>query len=141
MKPAIAIRPMTPDDYGAVHALWLACAPGVGLSESDSRDGTRAFLERNPGMSAVALAGDLLVGAVLCGHDGRRGTAHLASADWHAVGREPDDGGVLRRSRPRISSANLPVRRNPRRPSGCRRLLAQDLRVLEVRAPAARALS
>ncbi len=70
-----ALRPMTLDHYEAVTALWQT-APGVGLSKSDSRQGLARFLERNPGLSFVALAGDEVVGAVLCGHDGRRGYIH-----------------------------------------------------------------
>jgi putative acetyltransferase len=70
-----SIRAMSIDDYPAVHALW-AETPGIGLSESDTRAGTEAFLRRNPDMSAVAFAEGRLVGAVLCGHDGRRGYLH-----------------------------------------------------------------
>jgi putative acetyltransferase len=82
-----AVRAMSIEDYDAVHALWLG-TPGVGLSESDTRAGTKAFLARNAGMSAVALARGELVGAVLCGHDGRRGYLHhlaVASA-WRGRG-------------------------------------------------------
>jgi ribosomal protein S18 acetylase RimI-like enzyme len=69
---------MTIDDYDAVAALWRAC-PGVGLSDSDTREGVGRFIEKNPGMSLVAVDGEAVVGAVLCGHDGRRGNiTHLA---------------------------------------------------------------
>ena len=74
--PGPAIRSMTIDDYDAVAALWQAC-PGVGLSDSDTREGVGRFIERNPGTSLVALDGDAVVGAVLCGHDGRRGDLEL----------------------------------------------------------------
>jgi len=76
------LRAMTPDDYEAVSALWQA-SPGVGLGESDGAADVASFLRRNPGMSCVAIAHDgRLVGAVLCGHDGRRGYLHhLAVAD------------------------------------------------------------
>ena len=46
------------------------------LSAADSREGIRRFLERNPGSSLVAVQGDAIVGAVLGGHDGRRGLIH-----------------------------------------------------------------
>jgi ribosomal protein S18 acetylase RimI-like enzyme len=63
--------------------LWLA-SDGVGLSPGDAEHEVRAFLTRNPGMSFVALGGDSLVAAVLCGHDGRRGYLdHLAVATSH----------------------------------------------------------
>jgi putative acetyltransferase len=83
----VSIRAMAIGDYEDVHALWKA-TPGVGLSESDTRTGTEAFLRRNAGMSAVAMAGSDLVGAVLCGHDGRRGYLHhlAVSAAWRGSG-------------------------------------------------------
>jgi putative acetyltransferase len=34
------------------------------------------FLQRNPGLSLVAENSGELVGAILCGHDGRRGYLH-----------------------------------------------------------------
>ncbi|HIC90022.1 MAG TPA: GNAT family N-acetyltransferase, partial [Anaerolineae bacterium] len=49
-------------------------------------------LDRNPGFSFVARDGRLLVGAILCGHDGRRGYIHhLAVYRRHrhkGIGRE-----------------------------------------------------
>lgn len=70
-----SVRAMSIEDYDAVHALWVA-TPEVGLSESDTRSATAAFLARNVGISAVAIVDDQIVGAVLCGHDGRRGYLH-----------------------------------------------------------------
>src|SRR5215471_8364324 len=85
MSPSI--RAMSIEDYEAEHSLWVA-TPGVGLNESDTRTTTEAFLVRNPGMSAVAFVGTQLVGAVLCGHDGRRGYLHhlAVSAAWRGRG-------------------------------------------------------
>ena len=71
----IEIRPFSMADYDAVFALWRQCE-GIGLSQADSRDSIRHYLKRNPGMSFVASSGDVVVGAVLCGHDGRRGYIH-----------------------------------------------------------------
>jgi putative acetyltransferase len=77
------IRPMTIADYEVVLRLWQQ-TEGVGLNESDTRENIAAFLERNPGLSRVALDGTNIVGAVLCGHDGRRGYLHhLAVAKTH----------------------------------------------------------
>lgn len=54
---------------------------GVGFNESDTPERLAAYLRRNPGMSLVARSDGELVGAVLCGHDGRRGyLQHLAVA-------------------------------------------------------------
>lgn len=59
---------------------------GVGLSSADSFDNIARFLARNPGASFVAIDTDtdLVVGTILCGHDGRRGLIHhLAVALRH----------------------------------------------------------
>ena len=68
----IEIREMMVADYDAVLILWQS-STGLVLSAADSRDSIQRFLERNPGLSYVALDGDQIVGAVLCSHDGRRG--------------------------------------------------------------------
>lgn len=75
------VSAMTIEDHAEVVAVWNATA-GIVQSASDSRDGIEMFLTRNPGFSAVARSTDgSLVGAVLCGHDGRRGAIyHLAVA-------------------------------------------------------------
>jgi ribosomal protein S18 acetylase RimI-like enzyme len=71
----ITYRKMTLQDYDAVYALWTS-TPGIGLSDADSREGIEKFLQANPGRCFVALDGDILVGAVMCGCDGRRGYLH-----------------------------------------------------------------
>lgn len=75
---------MTVSDLDAARALWAA-ADGVEVAEGDSPEELARYLKRNPGLSTVALDGDgRLVGAVLCGHDGRRGLIyHLAVAPEH----------------------------------------------------------
>ena len=77
------IREMTIKDYEEVYALWKN-TEGIGLSDADSKEGIKRFLERNPGLSYVAVDGKEIVGAALCGHDGRRGYIHhLAVATSH----------------------------------------------------------
>lgn len=71
----IEIHPFKIDAYDRVFALWQQCE-GVGLSEADSQASIQAYLNRNPGMSFIATAGGAVVGAVLGGHDGRRGYIH-----------------------------------------------------------------
>jgi N-acetylglutamate synthase len=87
----ITIRPMVIADYEDVLRLWTA-SEGVGLNDRDTREGIGMYLERNPAMSQVAEEGDILVGATLCGHDGRRGYLHhLAVAQshrGHGIGRD-----------------------------------------------------
>ena len=85
------IAQMTAEDYDEVLALWRGTA-GVGLDEgTDTQDGIAAYLLRNPGLSFVARRDGKVVGAVLCGHDGRRGYLHhlaVAAAHRHCgVGR------------------------------------------------------
>lgn len=69
------IRSMTIGDYEAVMAL-IAGVPGVAVREADSMDAIGRYLDRNPGLSLVAVAGGTLIGCVFCGHDGRRGYLH-----------------------------------------------------------------
>ena len=77
------IREMTSEDYDAVYALWQA-TEGLGLSDADSREAIARYLERNPGLSFIAVENEELLGTVLCGHDGRRGYLHhLAVARSH----------------------------------------------------------
>jgi putative acetyltransferase len=71
----IEIHPFMMDAYDRVLALWQQCE-GVGLSEADSRASIQVYLDRNPGMSFIATDRGEVVGAVLCGHDGRRGYIH-----------------------------------------------------------------
>ncbi len=79
MAMNIQIEKMTIEHYEQVVALWCGFE-GVGLSHDDSKENISRFLSRNPGLSLVAFDGDCLVGAVLCGHDGRRGYMyHLAT--------------------------------------------------------------
>ncbi|MBE5853623.1 MAG: GNAT family N-acetyltransferase [Lachnospiraceae bacterium] len=67
------IRVMTASDYEAVKALWMTIK-GFGIrSIDDSREGVERFLRRNPTTSVVAEVDGSIVGAILCGHDGRRG--------------------------------------------------------------------
>jgi len=67
------IRAMTIEDYEGVYELWMQIK-GFGIrSIDDSKEGVSRFLNRNPGISVVAEEEGRIVGAILCGHDGRRG--------------------------------------------------------------------
>ncbi len=69
---------MTMADYEAVMQL-LAATEGVRLREADSREATARYLERNPGLSFVAILDGKVAGCIMSGHDGRRGyLQHLA---------------------------------------------------------------
>jgi ribosomal protein S18 acetylase RimI-like enzyme len=76
----ITTRAFAETDYDAVIELWHRC-DGVEVAEGDDRKTITLYLRRNPGLSRVAVCRGRIVGAVLCGHDGRRGLIyHLAVA-------------------------------------------------------------
>ena len=61
------------EDYDNVFALWKTIK-GFGIrSVDDSKEGIERFLKWNPGLSVVAEEEGKIVGAILCGSDGRRG--------------------------------------------------------------------
>ena len=79
----VSIEPMTIDHYNNVIALWKVFE-NVGLSSADERESIKSYLARNPAMSFVAKENDHIIGAALCGHDGRRGYLHhLAVKESH----------------------------------------------------------
>lgn len=67
------VRTMTIDDYPKVKDLWMTIKGFAIRSIDDSREGVERFLRRNPTTSVVAVSNDEVIGAILCGHDGRRG--------------------------------------------------------------------
>ena len=67
------IRSMTIDDYSKVKELWMTIRGFAIRSIDDSYEGVERFLDRNPDTSVVAEEDGRIVGAILCGHDGRRG--------------------------------------------------------------------
>ena len=85
------LREMKETDYEEVYALWTTIS-GLGLrSIDDSREGVERFLKRNPGLSVVAESEGRIIGAILCGHDGRRGCLYHVCVEKefrrHGVGR------------------------------------------------------
>lgn len=72
------IREMEISDYPVVIKLWSE-TESMSLREADSRENIAAYLNRNPGLSFVAVDENVIIGAVLVGTDGRRGyLQHLA---------------------------------------------------------------
>ena len=73
------IRKMLAADYEQAYILWLN-TPGMGLNNiDDSKEGIEKILHRNPNTCFVAEQNNKLAGAILSGHDGRRGYIyHLA---------------------------------------------------------------
>lgn len=86
-----SIRSMTMDDYEKAYLLWER-TEGTSLHDTDSREGMERFLDRNPGLSSVALHREEIIGAILWGHDGRRGYLHHLAVERafrnHGLGTE-----------------------------------------------------
>jgi N-acetylglutamate synthase len=106
----IIVRAFRIEDYDAVIALWRR-TEGVGLNESDTRSAIAAYLRRNPPFSFVAEKDGRIVGAVLCGHDGRRGYLHhLAVARQHrqlGIGRQLVNACLAKLRKAGIQKGNI----------------------------------
>ena len=72
------------NDYEAAVVFWNSI-DGISINESDSLGAISQFLDRNPGLSFVAKSADgLIIGTVLCGHNGRAGQIyHLAVSNTY----------------------------------------------------------
>ena len=86
------VRVMTIEDYEEVYALWMSIH-GFGIrSIDDSFEGVSKFLKRNPDTSAVYVKDGKIVGAILCGHDGRRASFyHVCVSEeyrMHGIGKK-----------------------------------------------------
>lgn len=85
------VRSMQIEDYDQVYALWMTIHGFSIRTIDDSREGVERFLKRNPGISVVAEMDGRVVGAILCGHDGRRGCLYhvCVHEDYrmHGIGR------------------------------------------------------
>ena len=80
MTDKIVTREFSIADYEAAFQLWQR-VEGVEVAEGDDKEGIAQFLARNPGLSRVATDGPILVGVVMCGHDGRRGHIYHLAVD------------------------------------------------------------
>jgi ribosomal protein S18 acetylase RimI-like enzyme len=104
------IETMKLSDFAAVSRLWRK-SEGIGLNESDTKANIAIFLKRNPAMSFVARQSRIIVGAVLCGHDGRRGYLHhLAVAKNHrgnGIGKRLVEASFSALSRAGITRCNI----------------------------------
>jgi ribosomal protein S18 acetylase RimI-like enzyme len=103
-------------DYEQVYSLWSA-DEGIGLHDvEDSRDGIALFLQRNPDLSFVARERKRIVGAILCGHDGRRGYLQHLIVDpeyrQRGIGRSLVNKVLLELNRIGIRKCNLVVYRD-----------------------------
>jgi N-acetylglutamate synthase len=81
MKTEIKITEMKISDYDEALRLWKK-TEGVGFhKQSDCKKGIAKYLRRNPGLSFIARDNKKIIGTILCGQEGRRGSLyHLAVA-------------------------------------------------------------
>lgn len=91
MNDKYIVREMRLEDYEKVRELWMSIQGFCIRSIDDSREGVERFVRRNPTTSIVAQADENIIGAILCGHDGRRGCLyHVCVAEEyrkHGVGK------------------------------------------------------
>lgn len=105
------IREMTVEDYDNVYGLWRTIK-GFGIrSIDDSREGVERFVRRNPTTSIVAEEDGKVIGAILCGHDGRRGCFyHVCVKEEHrkrGVGKKMVAAAMEALKKENISKVNL----------------------------------
>lgn len=69
------IRDMLIADYEEVYDMWQITTARA-MTEKDQKEDIKRYLERNKGLSKVAVKDQKIVGAVLIGHDSRIGFVH-----------------------------------------------------------------
>lgn len=111
MEEKIEIRVMTMGDYDAVHTLWMGIH-GFGIrSIDDSKEGVERFVKRNPTTSMVAEVNGNLVGAILCGHDGRRGCLYHVCVQEnyrkHGIGKKLVNACLAALREEKVNKVNL----------------------------------
>jgi N-acetylglutamate synthase len=127
----IQTREFRIDDYNAAIDLWNR-VEGLDVAEGDDRETIRRFLAQNRGLSRVAFDGSIMVGAVLCGHDGRRGYIYHLAVDpaYHGrgIGKRLIDECLAGLKRAGLERANILVAKdNPRGLDFWRRCGWEDL--------------
>lgn len=81
MKNDIEIRAMTIEDYNEVMALWKSIKGFRIRAIDDDFEHIKKFLDRNTGLSVVAVKDNHIVGSILSGHDGRQASFYHVCVD------------------------------------------------------------
>ena len=107
------IRKLQTADYDSIYKLWLSC-PNMGLNNlDDSREGIARYLARNPDTCFAAVKEGRVVGAILTGHDGRRGyisqTAVSPACQRQGIGRQLVETALKALKEQGIHKVNLVV--------------------------------
>ena len=93
MKEEIVIRELKEADLEEALKLWRVSFNAGFSANFDTKEILMKYLNRNPGFSSVACKKDgEIVGALMCGHDGRRGSIYHT-----AVYKEYRNTGIGRR--------------------------------------------
>lgn len=71
---------MRKNHFSLVRKFW-ECTDGIKLTIGDSENEFESFLKRNKGMSFICKDKSILIGTILCGHDGRRGFIYHLAVD------------------------------------------------------------
>ena len=132
MLMCVEIRALRPEDFAAANALWCFMNSIV-LRGDDNLEAFSKFLERNPDCCYAAwLGNDLLVGAILAGHDGRCGYLyHLAVKPGYrrqGIGRKLVEKSVAFLDAQGISKFHVFIKRNNITASTFWRKLGWELR-------------
>jgi ribosomal protein S18 acetylase RimI-like enzyme len=105
------IRTMEKEDYDEVYKLWTTIHGFAMRSIDDSKEGVDRVLDRNPGLSVVAVSKGKIVGAILVGHDGRRACFYhvCVHEDFrkHGIGRAMATEAMLRLKNEGITKIQL----------------------------------
>jgi ribosomal protein S18 acetylase RimI-like enzyme len=81
------IREFTLDDYDAVCALWEQYPDELGIGRSDTREEIAKKAGRDPELFLVVEENGKVIGTVIGGFDGRRGTIYHLAVDRGSRGR------------------------------------------------------
>ena len=78
MEISVTYKIVTAADYDELYALWNQVEQTKRALNpvDDSREGISRYIKRNPSTCFAALSDGKIVGAILTGHDGRRGMIH-----------------------------------------------------------------
>ncbi len=102
---------MEKTDYDEVYQLWGTIHGFAMKSVDDSKEAVERFIDRNPGLSVVAVSEGKIVGAMLVGHDGRRGCLYhvCVKEDYreHGIGKAMATEAMIRLKNEGITKAQL----------------------------------
>ncbi|QOR35221.1 GNAT family N-acetyltransferase [Clostridium sp. 'deep sea'] len=117
MDVKIEIRAMEEADLDQALDLWKVSFNAGFSSSFDTKDRLSYYLNRNPSLSSVAcLENGKLVAALLCGHDGRRGSIyHTAVYNEYrkkGIGRKMEERSLLELNKIGITTGFLFINTN-----------------------------